>query len=124
MTAVAGLLESAVRDLSDASASPDAGERYVHAHLAALRAAAALVVVRSGQERLPRRARLRSVWELLAVTVPEFAGQARSFAAGAHKREAAGAGLPHAVTSQEADVLLGEAKTLLEAAQAAAGEPS
>ena len=124
MTAAVRLLESAVRDLSDASASPSPGERYVHAHLAALRAAAALVAVRGGQERLPPRARLRSVWELLASTAPEFAGQASFFAAGAHKREAAGAGLPHAVTSQEADVLLGEAKTLLDAAQAAAGQPS
>jgi hypothetical protein len=42
----------------------------------------------------------------------------------AHKREAAGAGLPHAVTSQEADVILGEARVLVEAAQAAAGDPS
>lgn len=124
MTAVAGLLESAVRDLSDASASPDPGERYVYAHLAALRAAAALVAVRSRQERLPRPDRLRSVWELLARTAPEFASQASVLAVAAHKREAAEAGLPHAVTSQEADVLLGEAKVLLQAAQAAAGESS
>jgi hypothetical protein len=123
VTAVAGLLESAVRDLSDASASPDPDERYVHAHMAALHAAAALVTVR-GKDSLPRRARFRSVWELLASTAPEFAGQASVFAVAAHKREAAGAGLPHAVTSQEADVLLGEAKVLVEAAQAAAGKPS
>ena len=124
MTGVAGLLESAARDLSDASAAPDPGNRYIHAHLAALRAAAALVAVRSGQERLPRPDRLRSVWELLADTAPEFAGQASVFAAGAHKREAAGAGLPRAVTCQEADIILGEARVLVEAAQAAAGEPS
>jgi hypothetical protein len=124
VTAVAGLLESAVRDLSDASAAPDPGERYVRAHMAALHAAAALVTVR-GKDTLPRRARFRSVWELLASTVPEFAGQASVFAAAAHKREAAGAGLPGAVTGQETDVLLSEAKVLVEAAQAAAaGEPS
>ena len=123
MTAVAGLLESAVRDLSDASAAPDPGERYIRAHMAALHAAAALVTVR-GRDSIPGHARLRSMWEVLACIAPEFAGQASVFAAAARKREAAGAGLPRAVTCQEADVLLGEAKALLDAAQAAAGQPS
>ncbi|MGO3814576.1 MAG: SAV_6107 family HEPN domain-containing protein, partial [Cellulosimicrobium funkei] len=57
------LLARADAELVAAALAQDAGERFVHAHLGALRAAAAVVALRA---RPVRRGRARSVWEQLA----------------------------------------------------------
>jgi hypothetical protein len=98
------LLVSARRSLAEASIATTAGERYAAAHLAALRAAAAVLAASS---RPTKRSRVRSVWLVLPQVAPEFTEWAAFFAAGAGKRAGAEAGLA-CVTHREADDLVRE----------------
>jgi hypothetical protein len=114
------LLESARHGLASAAGETSAGGRYVAAHLAALRAAAAVVAARPA----PGGRRWKgppSVWELLPRVEPALAEWAAFFAAGAGKRAAAEAGLPRAVSWREADDLLRDAETFLSLAEEALG---
>jgi HEPN superfamily protein len=106
------LLESARHGLAAAAAEPAPATRYVAAHLAALRAAAAVVSARA-QPGGGRRRGPRSVWELLPRVAPALAEWAAYFAAGAAKRAAAEAGLPRAVSVREADDLLRDSEVFL-----------
>jgi hypothetical protein len=115
------LIESARRGLADAAGEAGPATRYVGAHLAALRAAAAIVAVKMGQR--PRRKAPRSVWELLPRVEPALSEWAAFFAAGAGKRAAAEAGLVRAVSAREADDLLRDAETFLNLAEEALGLP-
>ena len=119
----AALLESARHGLADAGDEGGAGARYVGAHLAALRAAAAVVAARATPGPGVRRKAPRSVWELLPRVEPALAEWAAFFAAGAGKRAAAEAGLPRAVSAREADDLLRDAETFLSLAENALGVP-
>ncbi|MBA2464203.1 MAG: chromosome segregation protein SMC [Nocardioidaceae bacterium] len=92
--------------------------RYAHAHVAALRATAALLAARATP--VPTGARSgrgrpiqRNAWVLLAKVAPEFTEWARFFSAGAAKRAAAEAGSMRAVTEREADDLVREADRFL-----------
>lgn len=106
LPAAAGqLLEQARRGLAEAAGSTDPRQRYATAHLAALRAAAAVLAARTRPEAAGRR-RPRSAWVLLAQVAPELGEWATFFAAGAAKRAAAEAGLSRAVTEREADDLV------------------
>jgi HEPN superfamily protein len=109
----AELLEISRRGLVEAARTPADGLRYATAHLAALRAAAAVLAARARPE--PRRRnRLTSVWVLLAAVAPELAEWAAFFAAGASKRAAAEAGIPRVVTTREADDLARAAEQFVE----------
>ncbi|MCZ3385589.1 MAG: hypothetical protein LH630_01140, partial [Actinomycetia bacterium] len=99
---VLDLLAAANRGLTEAVLEPRASRRYAVAHLAALRAAAAVLATRA---RPTGRRGPRSAWDLLGQAAPELAEWAAFFAAGAGKRAAAEAGLD-AVTPREADDLL------------------
>ena len=116
---VLDLLSAAHRGLTEAALEPRASRRYAVAHLAALRAAAAVLATRAtpGGRRGPR-----SAWELLATAAPELAEWATFFAAGAGKRAAAEAGLD-AVTTREADALLRDVDTFLALAETTVGVP-
>jgi hypothetical protein len=118
------MLESARHGLLEASEDASAGSRYVAAHLAALRAAAAVVAARPATGPGPRRRAPKSVWELLPRVEPALAEWAAFFAAGARKRAAAEAGLPKAVSAHEADELLRDAETFLSLAEEALGVPA
>lgn len=118
------LLESARHGLADASDTPDPGGRYVAAHLAALRAAAAVVAARADPGQGRRRRGPRSVWELLPRVEPALTEWAAFFAAGAGKRAAAEAGLSRAVSAGEADDLLRDAEVFLSLAESVLGVPS
>jgi hypothetical protein len=107
----AQLLGQAHRGLTEAAACPDPGWRYATAHLAALRAAAAVLAARTRPE--SGRRRPRSAWVLIGQVAPELAEWAAFFAAGAAKRAAAEAGLSSAVTEREADDLVRDATTFL-----------
>lgn len=112
--AVLTLLDAARRELRAAVASSVPAERYAAAHLAALRAAAAVLAARAHP--LPRsggRARPRSAWTLLTEVAPELTEWATFFAASAGKRAAAEAGLVRAVTRRDADDLLRDAEVFL-----------
>ena len=115
------MLESARRGLAEAAGETGTGERYVAAHLAALRAAAAVVAARSAPGQGPRRRAPRSVWELLPRVEPALAEWAAFFAAGARKRAAAEAGLCRAISAREADDLLRDAATFVSLVQEALG---
>ena len=104
--AAVDLLASARRSLTEASIAPTPGERYAAAHLAALRAAAAVLAARSRPS--AKRARVRSVWVVLPQVAVEFTEWAAFFASGAGKRAAAEAGLS-CVSHREADDLVREA---------------
>lgn len=82
------LLESARHGLAAAEGEASAGARYVSAHLAALRAAAAVVAARAEPGASARRRRPLSVWELLPKVEPALCEWA-AFFAGAAKRAAA-----------------------------------
>jgi hypothetical protein len=116
---VLSMLQSARRGLAEAAGETAPGARYVTAHLAALRAAAAVVAARG--EPPARRRKPHSVWELLPQVEPALTEWAAYFAAGAGKRAAAEAGLPRAASAREADDLLREAETFLSLAESALG---
>jgi len=122
---VAPALRSARSHLRDAEEAGSAPARYVSAHLAALRAAAAVLAQRGEPQSRPGRGcRPRSAWELLPAAAPELAEWAAFFAASASRRAAAEAGLPGAVTEEEADALLGEARAFLAVVESLLGRGS
>lgn len=107
----AALLAAAHVGLAEAAMSSRPAERYVASHLAALRAAAAVLAARARPGATRRGP--TSAWALLTVVAPELGEWAGFFAAGAMKRSAAESGVPHAVTAREADDLLRDAQTFL-----------
>jgi len=117
------LLESARQGLAASECDSSAAGRFVGAHLAALRAAAAMVAARAEPPSVRRR-RPQSVWELLPRVEPTLSEWAAFFAAGAGKRAAAEAGLPRAVSIREADELLRDAATFVSLAESALGVPA
>jgi hypothetical protein len=116
------LIHQARRGLRDAASLEAAADRYAAAHLAALRAAAAVLAARAqpSDPRLrPRRP--TSAWVLLTAISPELGEWAAFFAAGAGKRAAAEAGVAHAVTRREADDLIRDVGTFLGVVQTTIG---
>src|SRR3954463_2251496 len=107
------LLMTSRAALREAERATTPAERYAAAHLAALRAAAAVLAARARplDKRSPRSRRPTSAWALWTKVAPELAEWAAYFAAGADKRAAAEAGLRHAATAREADDLLPAAAT-------------
>ena len=108
------LLTQAHLGLDEAAALETPHERYATAHLAALRAAAAVLAVRGRPEDTARRRRrIRSVWEVLPEITPELTEWAALFAAGAPRRARAEAGIAGAASAREADDLLRDASMFL-----------
>ncbi|GAA4366539.1 SAV_6107 family HEPN domain-containing protein [Nocardioides caricicola] len=105
-------LARAAESLSEAISATEVPTRYACAHVAALRAAAALLAARARPESARRRSQ-RNAWVLLAEVAPEMDEWARFFAAGASKRAAAEAGSTRAVTEREADDLVRDADRFL-----------
>ena len=116
------LLALASRGLTEAGETAAPGQRYALAHLAALRAAAAVLACRARPLTAPaRRTRPTSAWVLLRTVAPELGEWADFFAAGARKRAAAEAGLPGVVTSREADDLVRDAERFLAVVEVSVG---
>jgi hypothetical protein len=108
-------LDRAAESLREAVAAAgphEVGARYAYAHVAALRAAAALLAARARPAPARRRPQ-RNAWVLLAEVAPELGEWASFFAAGAAKRAAAEAGSTRAVTAREADDLVRDADRFL-----------
>jgi hypothetical protein len=101
------------------------GLRYATAHLAALRAAAAVLAARARPAAPGRRrgGRPVSVWALLAMVAPELGEWAAFFAAGAAKRAAAEAGIPRVVTTREADDMVRDVERFLAVVETSLGLP-
>lgn len=123
MTAATDLIRAG-HALDEAEEAPDHLLRYASAHVAALRAAAAVLAVRARPSTTKRRRVQRNAWVLLAEVAPEFAEWAAFFAAGASKRAAAEAGLTRAVSERDADDLLRDATTFVELVEQTLGLPS
>lgn len=118
--AVRELLRDARRRLADASTEQDPADRYIGAHLAALRGAATVLAARA-QPVARTRQRPRSAWELLSDREPRFAEWASYFAASARRRAAAEAGIPHAVSARDADDLIWNVDVFLTLVAASVG---
>ncbi|GAA4853582.1 hypothetical protein GCM10023221_36920 [Luteimicrobium xylanilyticum] len=97
------LLSRADHELAAAYAATDPAERFVHAHLAALRSAAAVVALRG---RPSGRRSGRSVWALVEVVEPELAAWSVYFAGGARTRAAIDAGRFDVVDAARAEELV------------------
>jgi hypothetical protein len=119
-TAVSSL-SRAREALVEAALATEPTGRYAAAHVAALRATAALLAVRT---KPVSQRRQRNAWTLLAQVAPELEEWAQFFAAGASKRAAAEAGLSRAVSTREADDLLRDSGRFLELVERMLGLPS
>lgn len=98
-----GLCRLATESLERAASQPRPPERFHSAHVAAMRAAAAVIAVRARAS----SSQMSSVWELLRRSAPELSEWAAFFhnAARSHSTQGATPG----VTSREADDLLRDA---------------
>ncbi len=114
------LLDRSRAGLMQACAARTCGERYVAAHLAALRAAAAVLAVRG---RPTVRGGPRSVWEVLPRVSPELGEWAAFFAATASRRAAVEAGRGDVISARDADDLLRDAEAFHHVVEASLGLP-
>ncbi|WP_158580676.1 SAV_6107 family HEPN domain-containing protein [Cellulomonas rhizosphaerae] len=108
------LVQRADTELLAAQYSSEAWEQFSHAHLAALRAGAAVVASRGtpGGRRPPR-----TVWAMLHQVAPELDEWTDYFAAGASTRSAVEAGRFEAVTPDRAEQTLCAAEDFVDAAR-------
>lgn len=112
----------AAESLAEAITASEVPTRYACAHVAALRAAAALIAARARPLAAGRRTRAqKNAWVLLAEVAPELGEWATFFAAGATKRAAAEAGSLRAVSEREADDLVRDADRFLAVVEHALG---
>ncbi|PZS20070.1 MAG: hypothetical protein DLM60_09165 [Pseudonocardiales bacterium] len=111
------LFEQARQGLLDAEYAAHPVDRYAQAHLAALRAAAAVLAARA---RPRNRAQSNSAWALLATVAPELAEWSAFFATSSATRAAAEAGVHRLVTARDADDLVRQAGAFLALARQAA----
>jgi len=113
-------LERSAESLREAITCSDVPQRYALAHVAALRATAALLAARAQPMPVQKR-RQKNAWVLLTEVAPEFTEWATFFAAGAAKRAAAEAGSRRAVTEREADDLVRDADRFLAVVETSLG---
>lgn len=102
---VGSLLSQAKTTWAEAVLEPRVTEKYRSAHLAALRAAAAVLAMRARPVATTRR-RPTSAWVLLQAVAPELSEWTVYFADSAHRRAAIEAGALSVVSEREADDLL------------------
>lgn len=113
------LLDRAGASLLHASRTGDTGERYVTAHLGALRAAAAVLAARTTPG---GPSRPRSVWQVLPGLAPELGEWALFFAGSARRRAVVERG-DRSLPAREADDLLRQAETFLDLVHDLLGAP-
>lgn len=120
------LLRRAQLELDAADESTDPQMRFLHAHMAAIRSASAVLALGAGSPR--RRRRVLSVWEQLAEAGPEWERWAATFAAGAPVRAAIDAGRLTELEDRVAAAALASARELFDevgaAVRAASAVPS
>lgn len=102
---VVALMSQAKNTWAQAVLEPVAAEKYRSAHLAALRAAAAVLALRARPATAARR-RPTSAWVLLDGVAPELAEWSAYFADSANRRAVIEAGSVTVVSEREADDLL------------------
>lgn len=100
---VRALLRRADAELAQAHAAADPDDRFRHAHLAAIRAAAAVLALRG---RPSARSGARTVWEMLVRVEPGLGPWSGYFASGASLRAAVDAGRGDEVEPARADEIV------------------
>jgi SAV_6107-like HEPN len=114
-------LRRARSSLAEAELARRPSDRYLAAHLAALRVVA-IVLTHRPPSRLGRPdGRPRNAWQMLAEVAPELAEWAAFFAATEPKREAIRAGTNSVVSAREADDLVRDARAFLSLVERAIG---
>lgn len=108
--AVLDLLDRAREGLVQACHSDTCAQRYCESHLAALRAATAVIADRSAPS---SRSRPRSVWEVLPLVAPELSEWAAFYADSGRRRGAIERGAL-VVSCREADDLVRQSECFLE----------
>lgn len=98
-------LNPAASALTQAELADQPADRFLGAHLAALRVAAVVLSCRAEPRRTPT-SRPRDIWQVLAEVAPEYAEWAGFFASSTLKRQAVQAGAITLVGTREADDLL------------------
>jgi hypothetical protein len=119
-SSVLSLLGQAKQTWAEAVLEPRPAEKYRAAHVAALRAAAAVLALRARPAGAARR-RPTSAWVLLEGVAPELAEWAAYFADSASRRAAIEAGAWNVVTDRDADDLLRAAGEFIAIVEHAAG---
>jgi SAV_6107-like HEPN len=107
--------------LAEAELARRPSDRYLAAHLAALRVVAIVLTHRAppGVSRLDGRP--RNAWQMLAEVAPELAEWAGFFAATEDRRDAIQAGATSIVSAREADDLVVDARAFLRLVERAIG---
>lgn len=111
------LLARSDLELAASQVASDPEGRFLHGHLGALRAAAAVLAVTG---RPGRRGGTRTVWDMVATAAPALAGWAAYFAAGAPLRAAVESGRS-AVTADQAEATARAAEDFQDAVRAYLG---
>ncbi|WP_159621856.1 SAV_6107 family HEPN domain-containing protein [Ruania rhizosphaerae] len=113
-TTAAQLLRRAQHELGQIQSDGDLHTTFLHAHMAALRAGAAVLALHpAGSAPRSRRRQVRSVWEQLGECGPEWMPWAAYFAQGAAVRAAIETGRQVELTRQQADEVVATATDFL-----------
>jgi len=107
--------------LAEAELAQRPSDRYLAAHLAALRVVAIVLTRRAAPRRTEPRGRPRNAWRMLAEVAPELAEWAAFFAATEAKRDAVRAGATSIVSAREADDLVRDVEAFLRLVERAVG---
>ena len=114
-------LRRARSSLAEAELAQRPSDRYLAAHLAALRVVAIVLTHRAPRGRARQQGRPTNAWRMLAEVAPELAEWAAFFADTEGKRDAIRAGATSIVTAREADDLVRDASAFLRLVERAVG---
>jgi hypothetical protein len=114
-------LQRARSSLAEAELARRPSDRYLAAHLVALRVVAIVLTHRAPPGRGRLDGRPRNAWHMLAEVAPELAEWAAFFAATESKRDAIRAGTTSIVSAREADDLVRDARAFLRLVERAIG---
>jgi hypothetical protein len=114
-------LRRARSSLAEAELARRPSDRYMAAHLAALRVVAIVLSHRAPSTVGRSTGRPQNAWRMLAEVAPELAEWAAFFAATQGKRDAIRAGATSIVSAREADDLVIDARAFLRLVERAVG---
>jgi hypothetical protein len=114
-------LQRAHSSIAEAELAQLPADRYLAAHLAALRVVAIVLTHRAPSTGSRLRGRPRNAWQMLAEVAPELAEWAAFFAATEPKRDAIRAGATSIVSVREADDLVRDAWAFLRLVERSVG---
>jgi hypothetical protein len=114
-------LRRARSSLAEAELARRPSDRYLAAHLAALRVVAIVLSQRDPSTVGRSTGRPQNAWRMLAEVAPELAEWAAFFAATQGKRDAIRAGATSIVSAREADDLVIDARAFLRLVERAVG---